>query len=67
MSKAIICEWECVSCGNVLENRQVLSTNQKKTKYSFEPIKRCGCGAKENFKLLKFVPATAIIEPDRVD
>lgn len=63
--KAIISQWECGSCGNILKIGQVLSTNQKKSKYSFEPPKKCGCGVKENFKLIDFEPATALIKSDR--
>ena len=63
--KAIICKWECNACGNILQSEQVLGSNQKKTKYSFEPVKKCGCGAKENFNLIDFEPATALIKPDR--
>ena len=64
MEKAIISKFECNSCGNIAETKQVLITNQKKSKYSFEPPKNCGCGKKDGFVLLSFLPGTATIKPD---
>lgn len=63
MGNAIETNYECMSCGNVITLKQVLTTNQKKSKYAFESPKACVCGNKDstNMNLFSFRQMESII------
>jgi len=64
MEKAIICKFECPSCGMIISTQDVLKKTTNGSKYTFEGPKKCSCGRQSSFTLLTFEPATATIKRD---
>lgn len=63
--KAIICKWECPSCGNILRTQSVLE--ERASKYYFGGPNKCGCGRTGKFNLLTFEPGYAVIVDDKTE